>query len=65
MIIEHPNYMAEDDKVRRIHARDPFFRTEEKSQFSPDITPLILAAHYNNHEIIQVCTKLLYCMLWA
>ena len=33
---------------------DPFFRTEEKSQFSPDITPLILSAHYNNHEIIQM-----------
>ena len=54
MIIEHPNYMAEEDYVRRIHSRDPFFRTEEKSQFSPDITPLILAAHYNNHEIIQM-----------
>ena len=23
-------------------------------QFSPDITPLILAAHYNNHEMIQM-----------
>lgn len=31
-----------------------FYRTEEKSQFPPDITPLILAAHYNNHEIIQM-----------
>jgi ankyrin repeat protein len=35
-------------------SRDPFFRTDEKSQFSPDITPLILAAHYNNHEIVQM-----------
>ena len=34
--------------------KDPFFRTDEKSQFSPDITPLILAAHHNNHEIIQM-----------
>lgn len=41
-------------QVKKSTARDPFFRTEEKSQFSPDITPLILAAHYNNHEIIQM-----------
>ncbi|KAI0207129.1 Short transient receptor potential channel 3 [Lamellibrachia satsuma] len=54
MIIEHPSYMAGEDKVRRKGVSDPFFRTEEKSQFSPDITPLILSAHYNNHEIIQM-----------
>ena len=54
IIIEHPTYMAGEDHVRRVGARDAFFRTEEKSQFSPDITPLILAAHYNNHEIIQM-----------
>ncbi len=29
-------------------------RSEERSQFSPDITPLMLAAHYSNHEIIQL-----------
>jgi len=28
--------------------------SKKKSQFSPDITPLILAAHCNNHEIIQM-----------
>ena len=54
VIIEHPNYMAGEDQVKRSGVKDPFFRTEEKSQFSPDITPLILAAHYNNHEIIQM-----------
>ena len=55
VIIEHPNYMAYEDQLKRTGGgRDPFFRTEEKSQFSPDITPLILAAHYNNHEIIQM-----------
>ncbi len=53
-IIEHPNYMAGEDQMKRTGVRDPFFRTDEKSQFSPDITPLILAAHYNNHEIIQM-----------
>ena len=53
MIIEHPNYIAGAELCRRTQ-KDPFFRTDEKSQFSPDITPLILAAHYNNHEIIQM-----------
>jgi len=38
----------------RSQLSQPVFRTDEKSQFSPDITPLILAAHYNNHEIIQM-----------
>ena len=53
VIIEHPNYIAGAERCRRT-LKDPFFRTDEKSQFSPDITPLILAAHYNNHEIIQM-----------
>ena len=53
-IIEHPNYMAGEDRLKRTGVRDPFFRTDEKSQFSPDITPLILSAHYNNHEMIQM-----------
>jgi len=52
-MIEHPNYIAGSELCRRTQ-KDPFFRTDEKSQFSPDITPLILAAHYNNHEIIQM-----------
>lgn len=54
VIIEHPNYISGEESVKRSGVRDPFFRTDEKSQFSPDITPVILAAHYNNHEIIQM-----------
>ena len=46
VIIEHPNYMAGESTPEN----DPFFRTEEKSQFSPDVTPLILAAQYNNQN---------------
>jgi len=53
VIIEHPDYIAGAERCRRTQ-KDPFFRTDEKSQFSPDITPLILAAHYNNHEMIQM-----------
>ena len=34
--------------------KDAFFRTEEKYQYPPDINPLILAAHKNDHEIIQL-----------
>ncbi|KAH3872990.1 hypothetical protein DPMN_036214 [Dreissena polymorpha] len=54
IITEHPNFMEGEDRLRRLGVGEAFFRTEEKSQFSPDITPLILAAHYNNHEIIQM-----------
>ncbi|XP_052788308.1 short transient receptor potential channel 7-like isoform X2 [Mya arenaria] len=54
IISEHPNFMEGEDRLRRLGVGEAFFRTEEKSQFSPDITPLILAAHYNNHEIIQM-----------
>lgn len=55
VIIEHPNYMAGEERIKRpTPENDPFFRTEEKSQFSPDVTPLILAAQYNNHEIVQM-----------
>ena len=54
MISEHPNYIAGSADRYNQTERDPFFRTDEKSQFSPDITPLILASHYNNHEMIQL-----------
>ena len=47
--------MAGEERIKRpTPENDPFFRTEEKSQFSPDVTPLILAAQYNNHEIVQM-----------
>lgn len=55
VIVEHPNYMAQEDKIKRMDYNEAFFReSQEKSQFSPDITPLVLSAHYNNHEIIQL-----------
>ncbi|VDD79712.1 unnamed protein product [Mesocestoides corti] len=54
VIIEHPNYMACEERLKRIDSKNSFFRTTEKSQFSPDITPLILSAHYNNHEMVQM-----------
>lgn len=54
IIIEHPNFMAGEDRFKRSGVNEAFFRTEEKSQFPPDISPVILAAQYNNHEIIQM-----------
>ncbi|VDQ00046.1 unnamed protein product [Trichobilharzia regenti] len=54
VIIEHPNYQAGEDQIKRMDSKNAFFRTTEKSQFSPDITPLILSAHYNNHEMVQM-----------
>lgn len=54
LIMEHPNYMACEDRLKRTDYNNAFFRLTEKSQFSPDITPLILAAHYNNHEMVQM-----------
>ena len=46
--------MVHEEKIKRMDYNDAFFRNEEKSQFSPDITPLVLAAHYNMHELIQM-----------
>ncbi|VDI51110.1 Hypothetical predicted protein [Mytilus galloprovincialis] len=54
IIIEHPTFIAGEDRFKRSGVNEAFFRTEEKSQFPPDITPLILAASYNNHEIVQM-----------
>ncbi|KAL3877271.1 hypothetical protein ACJMK2_035003 [Sinanodonta woodiana] len=54
IITEHPNFMAGEDRLKRLGGGEAFFRTDEKSQFPPDITPLTLSAHYNNHEIIQI-----------
>ena len=38
VIIEHPNYIAGAEQCKRTQKDDPFFRTDEKSQFSPDVT---------------------------
>ena len=46
LIIDHERYTEQE------HLRGT--SVGERSQFSPDITPMILAAHYGNHEIIQL-----------
>ena len=47
LVVEHPRYLTGEKQVNRIGKKDPFFRAEEKYQYPPDITPLILAAHKN------------------
>ena len=55
MIIDNPKYYSEEARYRKIFGkRDPFFLKHEKYQYPPEMTPLILAAHHNDHEIIQL-----------
>jgi hypothetical protein len=54
LIVDHPKYLLGERHVKRLGKRDPFFRTEETYQYPPDITPLILAAHRDDHEMIEL-----------
>ena len=54
IIVDHPAYLAGERQARASGKRDGFFRTEEKYQYPPEITPLILAAHRNDHELVQL-----------
>ncbi|XP_074660520.1 short transient receptor potential channel 7-like [Tubulanus polymorphus] len=49
LILSHESYA--DNEAQSNRSRDS---NSDRSQFSPDITPLILACHENNHEIIQL-----------
>ena len=73
LIIDHPRYASEEVKqMKVIGKKDAFFRKEEKYQYPPDITPLILAAHHNDHEIIQLflsrgytIDRCVICFYWS
>jgi hypothetical protein len=39
IFIEHPTFIAGEDRFKRLGVNEAFFRTDEKSQFPPDITP--------------------------
>lgn len=52
-IVDHDAY-RNTEKANCKKRKDAFFRTEETYQFPPDISPLILAAHKNDPEIIQI-----------
>lgn len=55
LIIDHPQYIRmEKIMTPRGQRAGIITKSIERSQFSSDITPLMLAAHTNNHEIIQL-----------
>ncbi len=54
-ILRHPKYKVLNEKNLN-QDQDSFWQTpsSDDAQFSPDITPLMLAAHYNRTEIVQL-----------
>lgn len=55
LIIDHPQYIRMEKVMAPRGQRAGLIgKCIERSQFSADITPLMLAAHTNNHEIIQL-----------
>ncbi|ESO90970.1 hypothetical protein LOTGIDRAFT_122406, partial [Lottia gigantea] len=55
-ILKHRRYLDMWRERRKLGDTDGFFKTAvtAESQFSPDITPLILAAQKNQYEIVQL-----------
>ncbi|CAH8636280.1 unnamed protein product [Heterobilharzia americana] len=56
LIVDHPQYIRME-KQSKSKVSGPSSGTNnrgKRSQFSSDISPLMLAAHINNHEIIQL-----------
>lgn len=54
-ILKHKRYLEIWKERKKFGDDDHFFKTQyEESQFSPDITPLILAAQKNQYEIVQL-----------
>ncbi|VDQ06390.1 unnamed protein product [Trichobilharzia regenti] len=56
LIVDHPQYIRME-KQSKSKVSGPAGSTNnrgKRSQFSSDISPLMLAAHINNHEIIQL-----------
>ncbi|XP_048773231.1 short transient receptor potential channel 7-like isoform X2 [Ostrea edulis] len=54
-ILKHRRYLEMWKERKKLGDDDHFFKTSfEESQFSPDITPLILAAQKNQYEIVQL-----------
>ena len=55
VILNHPQYREFNEKKFVNGATDSFWQPQtENSQFSPDITPIILASQYNRTEIVQL-----------
>jgi ankyrin repeat protein len=56
LILRHPQYKIFNDKKLLNGASDSFWQTpsSDDAQFSPDITPIMLASQYNRTEIVQM-----------
>lgn len=60
MIVDHPQYIRKEKTCAVLRAKGTGAsaiaarKRKDRSQFSADITPIMLAAHINNHEIIQM-----------
>ena len=56
LILKHPKYKVLNEKKFVNEDTDSFWQTpsSDDAQFSPDITPLILASQYNRTEIVQI-----------
>jgi hypothetical protein len=56
LILKHPKYKVLNEKKYGNEATNAFWHTSssDDAQFSPDITPLILAAQYKRTEIVQM-----------
>jgi transient receptor potential cation channel subfamily C protein 6 len=55
-ILKHPKYKILNEKKFLNGDQDSFWQTpsSDDAQFSPDVTPIILAAQYNRTEIVQM-----------
>ncbi|KAJ8302753.1 hypothetical protein KUTeg_019149 [Tegillarca granosa] len=55
IILKHRRYKEMIKERKKLGDDDRFFKTSfDESQFSPDITPLVLASHKNQYEIVQL-----------
>lgn len=55
-ILKHPKYKILNEKKFLDGDQDSFWQrpSSDDAQFSPDITPIMLAAQYNRTEIVQM-----------
>ena len=56
LILRHPKYKIYNEKKFMNQSSDSFWETpsSDDAQFSPDITPIILASQYRRTEIVQM-----------
>ena len=54
-IVDHPKFVSEENNLIIEGRKDSAFHWPDDTKTYPiDITPIILAAHNNDHEIVQL-----------